>query len=94
MEKEKFLDENMINEELDRLNIDGREFWKTLILQRIETNNDNNEEQIKVTMEQVEEIIDNVLENDYLWDVLESEVMNEISAVTGTELDDDEWEED
>lgn len=79
--KDEILNEDMIESEIDKLQVCGRDFWKVTVLQTVENNNFNYEEQINVTMKQVDNIVENLLNNDYMWDIIDAEIRRELGEI-------------
>ncbi len=80
MDENKILDSENIDKEIEKLKNEkftGINYWKILLLEWIENYNENNEP-MNVTMEQVEKVADNLMNNDRMWNVIDEEIDNEM----------------
>ncbi len=84
MDKKKILESEDIDkaiEEIKNSKFEMINYWKILILEWIENSNEQCDEAIDITMEQIEQIAENLMNNDIMWNVIDEEISNEIFMI-------------
>lgn len=73
---EEFLSIDDISNELKKLDykVNRNEFWKMIVLEIIQNNMEQSNADIKVTREDIDRIVLNIGENDYLWQEIDAEI--------------------
>lgn len=65
--------EDMLGNELRE--VDGRKFWKTILLEQMTS---SDELEYNLTKSDLENIVENLMDNDYMWQIIDNAIAEEL----------------